>query len=152
MKLNLFSLTSTMESLGVPLEKRPELLTVSLARAMSYKLPVPSMPVESAKEYYKTYHQESVQRVLARINERVVFDLDRISELVCAIWMFRYELAHDPFNSALRDFLDAMLKVGGRSVPAEVSEFMIHNDDDRLLDKVARAVDETLVPEPQQEA
>lgn len=146
MKLKIFSLTATMESLGVPLEERSDLLAISLARAIGYKTPVPAEPLQSPSQFFEEHYRSQVDETLAQINERVVFNLNEISNLVASIWLFRYRMVHDPYNVAVRDFLDVMSKVGDDKFPTRVSEYMIRSSDLPVLDKVAAAVDDSLVP------
>jgi hypothetical protein len=141
-----FSVTAAFESLGVPLEERSEAISVALARAIGYKLPIPAQPVESATAYFCENHKDAVLRTLAQINERVVFDLDEVCSTAGAVWLFRYRMAHDPNNDAVRDFLDKMVMVGSSEFPSKVSEYMIRNRDPALMDKLAGAVDSDLVP------
>lgn len=145
MKLKLFSLTAAMESLGVPLEERPEVLAMSLARSLGYKLPLPSTPLTSPERFYQETYRSDVDTTLAQINERVVFNLAEVSNCIAAIWLFRYRMVHDPMNVAVRDFTDVMAKVGGDKFPAKVSEFLIRQEDTRVVDKLAAAIDQSVV-------
>lgn len=148
MKFHLYSFTASMEELGVPLEQRTVLLSIALARAIGYKLPIPTAAVDDVRAYYEDQHRNNVDQTLAKINERIVFDLGEISNLAAAVWTFRYRMVHDPSNPAVRDFLDNMVKVGSKEFPTRVSEYLIRSSDDRMLDKVASAVDASLVPDP----
>lgn len=144
-KINVFSLTATMEQLGVPLEERSDLLQVSLARSIGYKLPIPTEPVEDAGQFFHDTFRDSVERTLAEMNERVVFDLGEITNCVGALWLFRYRAVHEPFNPAVREFLDAMCRVGADKFPTRMSDYMVRSSDDSLLDRVAGAVDASLL-------
>ncbi len=146
MNVKLFSLTSTMESLNVPLDERAQLLTTALARALSYRLAIPAAPVADPKLYYYDTYKAQIESVLAKINERMVIDIDTITAQVGGIWLFRYRLAHDQNNMGVREYCDSLLKVGSKEFPGAVSEGMIRQSHDGLMDRVARAVDASLVP------
>ncbi len=146
MNLKLFSLTSAMESLNVPLDERAQMLSTSLARAIAYRLPIPAAAVADPKMMFLDSYKAQVEGVLAKLNERMVVDIDAILNAVGGIWLFRYRLVHDANNMAVRDYCDSMLKVGAREFPTSVSETMIRSGNEMLMDRLARAVDASLVP------
>ena len=125
MKINVQPINLKLDEMGVALEYRSYLLTVAAARVASYRLKLPAEAVENPYLYFTTTHKAGVLEMVGQLNEAVVINFDECVDLVQRLWLFRYNLAHNPNNPAVRTFLDACLKVGGVNVPGRLSEFLI---------------------------
>ena len=136
----IYSITSALDQLAVPLENRSRLLSIAFSRAVGYQLPLPTSPVEDAYRYYNETHKVGVEAQVAAINERIVLDIDATVDLTFRIWLFRYRLVYDSNNTAMRAFLDAAVKVGSRELPAPLSEWMIKYQASDILDQLAGVV------------
>ncbi len=140
MRINTFSIMGELDRCGVSLQERGYLLTVAFARAVAYRLPLPAEPVENPYRYFIETHKAAAEEMLSEINERVVLDIDAAADLLQRVWIFRYRLVHDAHNVAVRNFLDAMIRVGSRELPPAVSELMVRCKDNDALDIITRAV------------
>lgn len=144
MKLNTTSILNQLDAMGVALEDRSYLLSIAFARAMSYRLPLPTSPVGNPYEFFATNHRVVTEELLGAINERVVVDIDATLDLTSRFWVFRYRLAYDANNIAMRQFIDAVVKVGSREIPPKVSEWMIKYEASDALEEVARFLNDSL--------
>lgn len=141
MKLNIQSILAQLSEGGVSLEDRGYLLSIALGRALAYNLALPLRSVENPWVEYTTLHKAYVENQLSLVNERIVIDIGTTSDLVCRLWVFRYRLAFDAKNSAVKTLLDSMIKVGDREVPAKLSEFLIKYSGNELIENVTRMVE-----------
>ena len=135
MKINVSSLLPMLDAAGVPMEDRSYFTSLALARAIGYWLAMPSAPVDNPYVYFQEQHQAAVELMIGEVNERIVVDFASTVDLVAKVWVARYRICFEAFNSSVRDFLDTMLKIGNRDVPArasavlnkfEASEFLDH--------------------------
>ena len=137
------SVLSILESAEVPLAERQNLLSVAFARAMAYQLPIPGAAVEDAYDYFRSSYESKVNQHCCEINEQCVLDIDSTISLTQRIWLFRYRMVYDAGNVAVRQFLDAMIRVGTREVPPQVSELLV-NEKPELLDALAARLQDCL--------
>lgn len=140
MQLNTVSILDTLKSLNVPQEDRGYLLSIALAHAIGYRTPVPAEPVANPYEFFVSSYRASVEAELAVLNERVIINLDGVFGLIFALWSFRYNLVHNMANTATRDFLDALVRVGDRAIPAQVSELLVRYEKNDAIAVLARAM------------
>lgn len=140
MKLNTQSIMSELDRCGIALADRGYLLSVAIARAVAYQLPLPTSPVESPAVYFIETHKATAEGMLCEINERCVMNIDAAASLMQNLWIFRYRMVFDCNNAACRGFLDAMVRVGSRELPPAVSELMTKYESSESLDLVTRAV------------
>lgn len=147
MKLNTHSILNQLDQLGVALEDRSYLLSVAFARAIAYRLSIPTSAVENPYAYFTETHRAAVDMLLGELNERVVLDMDATLDLVSRIWTFRYRMVYDARNPALRQFLDALIKVGSREIPPKVSEWMIRYQDSDAVEAVAKFLESAITEE-----
>lgn len=145
MKLNTQSILSALDASGVALADRGYLLSVALARTVAYRLPLPTGLVENPYLHFTTTHKAGVEALLGEVNERVVVDIDATCDLICRLWVFRYRLAFDCNNQAVRSFLDAMVKVGSRELPPKLSEWLIRYESTDAIDQLTRTLDDSLI-------
>lgn len=138
MKLNTQSIVSDLDSIEVPLEDRLYVLTLAFARAIGYALPLPTSPVDNPYIAFTTIHKAEVEALAAQINERVPIDIDTVCDLTARLWIFRVRMVYDANNSVVRQFLDAMVKVGSREIPPKTSEFLIKYEASEAVDRMAR--------------
>ncbi len=140
MKVKTFAIVSELDNLGIPLDRRSFLLSLAYARALGYALALPTSPVENLYGHFTDTHKAAVEDVLAQINEKIVIDIDATVDLTQRIWAFRYRMVFDANNAAVRQFMDAMVKVGSRELPPKVSEWMISYEANDILERLARTV------------
>lgn len=145
MKLNTQSVLSALDASGVALADRSYLLSVALARAVAYRLPLPTSPIENPYLHFTTTHKANVEAVLGEVNERIVVDIDATCDLICRLWVFRYRLVFDTNNQAVRSFFDAMVKVGSRELPPKLSEWLIRYESTDAIDQLTRSLDDSIV-------
>lgn len=140
MKINSQSIMGALAASRIALNESGPYLSLAFARAVAYRLPLPTGPVENPHQYYIETHKTTTEQMLGEINERIVVNIDAAADLCQRLWTFRYRMVHDANNSAVRGFLDAMVKVGSRELPPSVSELLIKNDSSDLLELITRAV------------
>lgn len=140
MKINTQSIVSELSRTGIALTDSGAFLSLAFARAVAYRLPIPTSPVDNVYQYFIETHKVAVENMLAAINEKVVVNIDATMDLVQRVWIFRYRFVFDMNNNACRSFLDAMMKVGSRELPPAVSELLIKYESSDVLDMVARAI------------
>lgn len=130
------SVMSILDSADVAVADRQKLLCTALARVVAYSLPIPTEAVENAYDFFSATYSDQVSREACKINEHCIIDIDAVVDLTQRIWLFRYRLVHDGSNSTVRQFLDAMIRVGTREVPPNVSELLVQENSE-LLEAVA---------------
>lgn len=130
------TIAELFDAQNVPYENRTRLLTLALARALAYALPIPVTAVADPYIHFTTELKMEVDRTAAVFNERIVLSLDAVAETTRRLWLCRYRLVHQANSSAVRQFLDAMVRVGSPTVPPEVSALLVETDS-VLLDQAA---------------
>lgn len=135
--LQFTSVMSALDEAGVAMEDRAFVLMVTVARASAYAAPIPAEPQEDSRAFFFETIRPNVESELARINERLVLDIDQALGICEAIWRARYMLVHVSDSPPVREFLDAIVRAGSRHIPAELSDAMIKLPQANLLDRVA---------------
>lgn len=136
---------------NIPFEQRPRLLALALARFIAYKLPIPVEAVPDPYIYFTTALKMGVDRDAAVFNERLVISMEAVAETTRRLWLVRYMLVHDVHNPSVRNFMDAMIRVGAPNIPASVSELLIEPASDAVLQTLQYALAESYVEEPRNE-
>lgn len=144
MKLNPQNISSDLDRYEIALGDRGYLLSVGYARALAYRLPMPTSPVADPYTYFAETHKAEIEETLGQINEKVVINIGAAADLTQRLWLFRYRLIFDCCNAAVRSFMDAMLKVGTRELPPAVSELLIRYEASDVLELVAKSCDDSL--------
>lgn len=142
MKINTATIAAELDRFEVQLADRGFVLAIAVARAVAYRLPVPSSPVDNAQTYFKHTHLADVEQMLSEVNEQVVLNIDVATNLISGMWLFKYRLVYDCQNKAVRTFLDALIKTGTRELPPQVSEILIRysqQDNTDILDTITSA-------------
>lgn len=129
-------------SLSVPFEQRSKLLSLALARAIAYHLPLPCERVQDPYIYFTTELKMTVDRTVAKYNEVILLDFNAVAETTRRLWLFRYRLLHDCYSPNVLSFMDAMVRVGCKEVPAEVSTLMVDVDFE-VLNRLVSYFDDT---------
>lgn len=137
MKLNTQSIVADLDNIEVPLEERSYVLALALARAIGYALPLPTSPVDNPYVAFTEMHKAEVEAMVAQVNERIVLDVDTIIDLTARFWIFRVRMVYDPNNAVVRQFTDAMIKVGSREIPPKTSAFLIKYEASAAIDRMA---------------
>lgn len=145
MKLNTQSVMSDLDRYEIPLEDRSYLLSVGFARALAYSLAIPTSKVEDPYKHFAETHKAYVDTCFGEINERLVLNIDAAADLCQRLWIFRYRLVYNADNTAVRSFLDAVVKVGSRELPPALSELLIKYQPSDVLELIARSCGESLV-------
>lgn len=147
MKINTQSIMGELDRFGVALADRSYVLSVAFARAVAYQLPLPTSPVADPYAAFIETQKVAVEDMLSQVNESVVLSFDATADLVQRLWVFRYRMVFDPNNSAVRGFLDAMIRVGSRELPPKLSEMMVNYASSDVLDAITRVVGAAVVGE-----
>jgi hypothetical protein len=113
-----------MDSNGVELGDRAEVVYTTAARAIAYKLPLPTSPLDNPYSYFLDKYKEEVLADLATINEECVIRVEQAAELVKHIWVFRYSVAYDPASLSVMACLDTIAKEGDRYLSPKYSEIL----------------------------
>jgi len=114
MKTCLLQLQSIMDSNGVELGDRAEVVYTTAARAIAYKLPLPTSPVDNPYAYFLDKYKSEVMADLCAINEDCVIRVEQAAELTKHIWVFRYSAAYDPASLSVMAALDVVAMQGDR--------------------------------------
>lgn len=69
-----------------------KVIALGLARAIAYKLPLPSTPVESLISYFDLTCKNIAEEQIAEINEILPLDIPIAKEYVLAVWTVRYRI------------------------------------------------------------
>lgn len=131
------SVMSVLDAVGVPLEERPFVLMVVVARASAYAAPIPVEAQPDSRAFFFEHVRPNVERELAAINERLVLDIDQALTICEAIWRTRYQIVHQQDTAPVREFLDAIVRVGCKGMPSDVSNAMMNLPQPNVLDRVA---------------
>lgn len=107
MKLDTSFISVGMEAAGVPLEERGAHLSVGLARAIAYRLPLPTEPVSAPRIWYAENCEREVLDTAAFVNEQVVLDLGDVTELCYKLWTMRYNVCYNGSEEATANVLDS---------------------------------------------
>lgn len=67
-----------------------KVIALGLARAIAYKLPLPSTPVESLISYFDLTCKPVSETQIAEINEILPLDIPIAKEYTLAVWTIRY--------------------------------------------------------------
>ena len=67
-----------------------------VAEHCSYRITLPTSPVEDPAAYFRTHCKIMCMERLAEINEHLVFNLDTACDLVFNLWQIRYRLVYRP--------------------------------------------------------
>jgi hypothetical protein len=116
MKTCLLQLQSLLDSNGVALGDRAEVAYTAAARAIAYKLPLPSSPLENPYGYFLEKHKEETLALLSEINESCVIRVEQAAELVKRIWVFRYQVVYDACSLSVMATMDVIAGEGDRYV------------------------------------
>lgn len=82
---------------NVPLDKRGEVTDYIVAVHIFAELPIPSSPIGTAlKVAYVDLHSATVNEKIDAINEEMVVNVDRVSDLVYQMWSGAYRTVHEP--------------------------------------------------------
>lgn len=95
---------------------RRTLIAIGLGRAISYHLPLPSMPVNSISQHYDVNCDQQVKAFVSRINELYPLDHQTVRTIGKALYTFRYNLAYDPYT--LSEALDRLAAMQTEVIPA----------------------------------
>jgi len=140
MKFQTVSILATLESLEVPQQDQGSLLSLATARTIAYRLPIPAAPVANPYQYFVSTYRTQIEAALAELNERVIVNLDAVFGTIAGLWQTRYNVVHDPNNTAVRDLLDGLVRCGTPDVPAPVSELLVRYEASPTLESLARAL------------
>ena len=140
MKINTQSIMSELSRAGIALTDSGAFMSLAFARAVAYRLPLPTSPVDNPFQYFVETHKVATENMVGEINEKMVVNIDATIDLLQRLWIFRYRMVFDMNNNACRAFLDAMVKVGSRELPPAVSELLIKYESSETLDLITRAV------------
>lgn len=132
------SVMSELDAAGVPVQERPFVLMVAVARVAAYAAAIPADPVADTRAHFDAEIRPQLERQLAQINERVVLDIDLALRLTEAVWRVRYGIVHDQFASQVRGYLDAILRTGSKGLPVDLSEVLIRLPDSNVLDRISQ--------------
>lgn len=152
MSIDLNVIVQTFDDLEVPVNARSAVISLALARAVGYALSLPTSEVSDTSTYYHTQHQTVVDAVVSTVNEQFLIDVEKTRALVHSIWLFRYRLVFNANNSAVRQFLDSIVRVGSIEFPGYVSELMITIGDHKILDYMASLVKDEMLKVLSQES
>lgn len=144
MAINVNKVLNLMTEASVPVEQRAKVLSIAMARAIGYSLAMPTSKVELPLSHYAMQEKSMVDQVVSEINEIYPIDVEKTCSLIQAFWLFRYRVIYDVNNTAVREFMDGLVKCGSREFPGYVSEFMIELKDDWMLDRVAAMLREDI--------
>lgn len=124
MKPSLLTINVTMDSYGVALADRGEVIFTAAARAIAYSLPLPSTKVENPFAWYKEKYDQEVKELLAEINESTVIRFEQAAQLAKEIWVFRYFMVYDPISPTIMKSLDVIAESGDRHLPARYKDLV----------------------------
>ncbi|HWT39747.1 MAG TPA: hypothetical protein VN081_00505 [Dongiaceae bacterium] len=113
-----------MDSNGVALGDRGEVIYTTAARAIAYKLPLPTSPVDNPYAYFLDKYASEVMGDLCAINEDCVIRVEQAAELVKHIWVFRYSVAYDAASLSVMATLDVIAKEGDRYLSPKYQEIL----------------------------
>ena len=75
---------------------KSELISIAVARAIAWKLALPTMETSAPSVFYLESHDTAVRETLSRLNEMLVVDIPAILELTKQFWSMRYVIAFPP--------------------------------------------------------
>jgi hypothetical protein len=108
MKTCLLQLQTLLDTFQVPLGDRAEVIFSTAARALAYKLPLPSSPVENPYAYFLDKYRDEVMSDLAVLNETTVIRINEAAQLAKHLWVFRYHVVYDPTSISVMQALDVL--------------------------------------------
>lgn len=73
---------------------RAGLVAGALARAIAFRLPLPSSPVENLAGYYTMSHDQQVCDIIAGFNEHLIVDVRLVREQTFNFYRLRYDLVY----------------------------------------------------------
>lgn len=73
---------------------RSKQVSISIAKAISDSLPIPTSPVEDIKSFFKSNHEMSMLSTISKLNEMVVIDIVSIQDYAARFYETRYMLAN----------------------------------------------------------
>jgi hypothetical protein len=128
MKIDTQSLQAELTSAGVPLAERGSFMSIGLARAIAYRLPLPAAPVADPREFYVESCQPTVQQMAGAANETCVVDIDAITELTYQLWFFRYQVCHvGGRDESVAQVMDGMVR-GNANVAPAIAEAVVSTE------------------------
>lgn len=145
MHIDLNKIIQIMDGANLTADKRGAVISLALARAIGYNLDLPTSPVNDPVTFYISNVQSLAETVVSQVNEQVAIDVRKTSDLIKAVWTFRYRLVYQAANPTVRSFLDGLVKVGSTEFPGYVSELMISMGEDNLLDYIAGIMTDAVV-------
>ncbi len=96
------------------------LVHVSIARAISLELPLPTNEVASVEVHFQNAIAMTAGDIISKINEDYILDVNRMMSLIRQFYMLRYRLVFSP-----KDFSKALSMIAATSpdtLPGEVVE------------------------------
>lgn len=140
MKLNKLEILSALDALNVPFELRGALLSLAVGRVIAYGIALPPVAIDGDDVLTAGVRTE-IERLVYDLNESVAIDTDAAIAVACKVYLFRYRLVHSPFNIAVTEFLDALLRTGASSIsPAQADLMTNYGDDKSLLNTLTRSI------------
>ena len=81
-------------------QDRRVLIAIGLGRAISYRTPLPSMPVASIEQHFQIQCEPAIRDFVSRINEMYIIDHELVRSTAKMLYVFRYNLTYDPYTVA----------------------------------------------------
>ena len=144
MKSAIRNLPGVLDTHSVALPDRSYVLALGLARAMAYRFPLPTSPVDIPLSYFTLQYQEVMSSFLSEVNEQMVLNIDLTVLLTKRLWMMRYDVLYDSDNVIIRDLLDKAVTSGSRQVPPNASEMYRRYESGGLFKQMSDAAHEAL--------
>ena len=133
MKSDLLSVNTILDTFQVPLGDRAEVVYSTAARAIAYKLPLPSSPVQNPYGYFLEKFKDEVAEDLALLNESCVIRVVEAAQLVKHLWVFRYHVVYDPTSISVMQALDTLAGQEGERYLAPTYKQMLAKHGDVFL-------------------
>lgn len=106
MNINPLTLNQIISKSTLQMDNRKYLVSLSIARALGYNLPIPTSAVEAPSKYFNDVNKITIEDCLAKINEVSVINIQETYELTYKIWMMRYSLVYNTKALDVVKFLD----------------------------------------------
>lgn len=83
-------------SSNIPVDQKNKIIALSIARAISVSLQLPTSPVTSIYAHYSDKCAMAVETLICKINDSYILDCKLVADLVFKFYKLRYDLVFTP--------------------------------------------------------